>query len=506
LQDFGKKAMQPLNMDLDQIAYQLENSTTLKLLKSEYASLAVGFFFYAFKKNYKVQIPEVELRAMLEIYLQQDPEKTNSVQLADRLLTMWCDDKHRFLRRFYDHESDTPIVELSYDTERALEWVESLEKREFVGTHSRFFMIFENLRTIVEQTHPDPQKRLKFLEQQKKEVSQEIKEIQQTGTYKRMDATQVRERFLNLIDDSRRLISDFGLVEEIFKELTQKIKEKKLIEFVTKGQILGEILDAYDYLEDSDQGKSFNAFWDFLMSSDMQRDLNEMIQQVLSAEEIQSYIKEMGNPYYSTQLKKLKANLLQVGKKVLQSKLRLSEELRKLLHQKSLQENKQVTNEINEIKKCFIENKELFLNLADKEFLHIEFLPEIFLPMERPIWNLSSDLFFEQSSKLEYGENDQDLKETQLEDLRRSFYLNPEELKKKILALIENREELTLKEIVTKYPIEKGISEVIGYLDIAELNQANSIDTLKTDRFVFKTPGGEGKMAVPQVVFLKLGV
>lgn len=496
-----------LPMDLDQIAYQLENSTTLKLLKGEYASLAVGFFFYAFKKNYKVQISEVELKTMLEIFIQQDPDKSNPGLLAERLIAMWCDDKHRFLRRFYDYGSDSPIIELSYDTERALEWVESLEKREFVGTHSRFFMIFQNLKTIVEQTHPDPQKRLKYLEQQRKELNSEIKEIQQTGTYKRMDATQVRERFLHLIDDSRRLISDFGLVEEIFKELTQKIKEKKLIEFVTKGQILGEILDAYDYLEDSDQGKSFNAFWDFLMSTEMQQDLNEMINQVLSAEEVQSYIKETDNPYYANQLKKLKANLLQVGKKVLQSKLRLSEELRKLLHQKALQENRQVTQEINEIKKCFIENKEIFLNLSDKEFLTIEFLPEITLPMERPLWDYSADVNFT-SGKLEYGQNDDLLAETQLEELKTSFYLNPEELKKKILTLLKESasEQITLKEVIEKYPVEKGISELICYLDIAAANEVHLINETQVDQFAFKAPSGKGSIVMPQVVFLKIGV
>ena len=105
-----------------------------------------------------------------------------------------------------------------------------------------------------------------------------------------MDPTQVREGFLNLIDDSRRLISDFGWVDEIFKEMAQKIKERQLVEFFTRGQILGEILDAYDYLEDSDQGKSFSAFWDFLMSTDMQVDLNEMIQSVLNSAEIQNYL------------------------------------------------------------------------------------------------------------------------------------------------------------------------------------------------------------------------
>jgi hypothetical protein len=494
-------------MDLDQIAYQLENSTTLKLLKSEYASLAVGFFFHAFKKNYKAQISEVELKTLLEIFVQQDIQRANPDLLADRLIGMWCDDKHRFLRRFYDNDSDTPTIELSYDTERALQWVESLEKREFVGTHSRFFMIFENLKTIVEQTYPDPQKRLKYLEQQKKELNLEIKEIQQTGAYKRMDATQVRERFLHLIDDSRRLISDFGLVEEIFKELTQKIKEKKLVEFVTKGQILGEILDAYDYLEDSDQGKSFNAFWDFLMSAEMQQDLNEMINQILSANEVQSYLKESSNFYYAHQLKKLKSNLLQVGKKVLQSKLRLSEELRKLLHQKALQENRQVVQEINEIKKYFIENKDFFLNFTNKEFLTLEFLPEINLPMERPLWDQSSEIDFA-DVRLEYGQNDEIMTRSQLEELKTSFYLNPDELKKRILNSMQARDsnEVSLKEVISKYPIEKGISEFICYLDIAQSNQVHLIDQVQTDFFVFSAPAGKGSIVVPQVVFLKSGV
>ena len=79
-----------------------------------------------------------------------------------------------------------------------------------------------------------------------------------------MDATQIRERFLNLIEDSRRLISEFRLVEDIFKDITRNIKEKKLTEAATKGEILREVLDAHDGLEESDQGRSFSAFWSFL--------------------------------------------------------------------------------------------------------------------------------------------------------------------------------------------------------------------------------------------------
>ena len=115
------------------------------------------------------------------------------------------------------------MTELTADTERALEWIQGLERREFVGTQSRFLSIYENMKRIADQTEDDPGSRLSFLKEQRKKLDDEIKEIQATGMVNRMDATQVRERFLNLIEDSRRLISEFRLVEDIFKDLTRKI-------------------------------------------------------------------------------------------------------------------------------------------------------------------------------------------------------------------------------------------------------------------------------------------
>ncbi|PWU19804.1 MAG: hypothetical protein C5B49_05155 [Bdellovibrio sp.] len=499
-------------MELDQITFHLENSVTLKLLKSDYATIAVGFFFYAFKQGHKVQMPETELKTQLEIYLQQYPLQfskggsdeisyKNPLQLSERLISMWCDDRHRFLRRYYDYESETPLVELSYDTERALEWMESLEKREFVGTHSRFFMIFQNLRTLVENINPDPQVRLKILEKRKKELNQEMKEIQETGGFKRMDATQIRERFLNLLDDSRRLVSDFGLVEEIFKELTQKIKEKKLIEFVTKGQILGEILDAYDYLEESDQGKSFHAFWDFLMSSEMQTDLNEMIDQVLNAGEIKRYIQEMGHSSYGSQLKRLKANLLQVGRKVLQSKMRLSEELRKLLHQKALLENKQVMNEISEIKKMLLEHKKDFFLNEGGSFVEIEFLPDVQLPMERPLWKHSQEATFSHQA-IEVGESGDLLMEQQLRDLKKSFYLDKNLMRQNILSLFAKKDEITLQQLVQTFPVEKGLSEIIAYQELLQEEAISRVVEDRWENFEFKSINRTcGVVEAPHIVY-----
>lgn len=143
-----------------------------------------------------------------------------------------------------------------------------LGKKEFVGTQSRFGAIFESIKSIVQKATTNPVVRVNHLKAQRQEVDLEISSIQKTGIARRMDETLIREKFLNLIEDTRRLISDFCLVEDIFKDLTASIKRRKIQETVQRGMILGEVLDAYDYLEESDQGKSFDAFWQFLLSSD----------------------------------------------------------------------------------------------------------------------------------------------------------------------------------------------------------------------------------------------
>ncbi|MBF0206327.1 MAG: DUF3375 domain-containing protein [Oligoflexia bacterium] len=533
-------------MNFDQIAFHLEHSSTIKLLRSDYASLALGFFHFAFKQQHRAQIPFNELKQILGSYLEglseNSSENTNSTKNIastistgstganagndptfggkkftnnpEHYLNMWCSDNHRFIRKFYDYESDTPIVELTYDSERALEWMENLERKEFVGTHSRFTMIFENLQTIANETDVTPSGRLKFLEEKKNEITDEMKTIKTTGVVKKMDGTLIRERFLNLIEDSRRLISDFCLVEDIFKDLTQKIKEEKLKEFVTKGEILGQILDAYDYLEESDQGKSFNAFWNFLMSSSRQSELNELIRKALSSPEIENFIQQTKNHHYSSFLKKFKANLLHVGQKVLKSKFRLSEELRKLLHQKYLLENKHVSEEIFQIKRFLIENKEFFLNRPPKDFIALNYLPEIDLPMERPLWQSKEATIFADTSSTDNSANSKSAAlieeenkaiEKEMALLKEMYFIDRELLATRIekALTLTNKGQISLGELSLIFPIERGIGEIVGYMDLAKEHTDNCFmhDDVIESISLHIDSLGDCSIKTPQVIF-----
>jgi len=49
-----------------------------------------------------------------------------------------------------------------------------------------------------------------------------------------------------------------------------------------QGVLLEEIMEERDAIADSDQGKSFRAFWDFLMSQRRQEELTRRLAQVLA--------------------------------------------------------------------------------------------------------------------------------------------------------------------------------------------------------------------------------
>ena len=121
-------------MHHDDLLSSLQQSAAIKLLQSQNAPLILSFLVDQVKQKQRSTIRHTEM-----LYS----------GTAVSYLRLWCDDAHRFLRRYYDSSSDDPVYELTPDSERAIAWVEDLQKSEFVGTESRFLRIFYLLEEIV---------------------------------------------------------------------------------------------------------------------------------------------------------------------------------------------------------------------------------------------------------------------------------------------------------------------------------------------------------------------
>jgi flagellar motility protein MotE (MotC chaperone) len=110
----------------------------------------------------------------------------------------------------------------------------------------------------------------------KRDIDQEIDAIRD-GHIIRLSDTALRDRAQQVECTAMDLLRDFREVENNFRQLDKEVREKIATWDGRKGQLLEEILQERDAISDSDQGRSFQAFWNFLMPFDRQAELTEML-------------------------------------------------------------------------------------------------------------------------------------------------------------------------------------------------------------------------------------
>ena len=103
------------------------------------------------------------------------------------------------------------------------------------------------------------------LESEADSIQSEIDRIRATGAVESFSPVQINERYAQVLGTARELLSDFRQVEENFKRVAREIAERQALPGITKGAIVGHLLDSHDALRDSEQGQSFFAFWNLLI-------------------------------------------------------------------------------------------------------------------------------------------------------------------------------------------------------------------------------------------------
>ena len=84
----------------------------------------------------------------------------------------------------------------------------------------------------------------------------------------------MKDRFQQVSSLARELLGDFREVEHNFRRLDRRVREQIATWEGRKGELLEQIFGERDAIADSDQGRSFRAFWDFLMSPARQEELS----------------------------------------------------------------------------------------------------------------------------------------------------------------------------------------------------------------------------------------
>jgi hypothetical protein len=478
----------------DEITWLRENSPAWRLLRADSAPLVLGFLHSVFVADNVRSIAASELVSRLddELYAlsQRDSGRGEKryPKSAKAYLDDWAAPGAGWLRKYYPDGTDEPHYDATPAVEKALQWVESLRQREFVGTESRLKVIFDLLRQIVFGTEPDPAERVEELRRQRDAIDKQIARIE-AGELPMLDETAVRDRYQQFAGTARELLADFREVEENFRKLDRNLREKIAGWHGGKGELLDDVLGSRESIAGSDQGRSFQAFYGFLLSQARQEELSGLLERVHAL---------AGIAERDARLRHIHYDWLDAAERTQATVRQLSEQLRRFLDDQVWFENRRVIDILRSIESRALRFRERPAITVTMELDAPS--PAIRLPVERPLYAPVQKARLRSDSV-----NDAD-EETDPAALFEQVYVDPEPLRGGVRQALRGQPQVGLAELVTRYPLRQGVAELVTYLSLRDEAFAIVYDDDHLDLITWSTADGRDRIAtLPRVTYSRRG-
>ena len=484
-----------MNFDYDALDHLRRSHPAWRLLRSDHAALVASFLNRVFIAPNERVLAQSDLAEALEDELYAIRERSGAdafPKAALDYLNDWASPEKGWLRKFYRQDSDEPQFDLTPATEKAIAWLASLTERSFVGTESRLLTLFELLRQMSEGTETDPGARIEELQKRRAALDVEI-ERAQDGDITLLDDTALKDRFQQFMQLARDLLTDFREVEQNFRVLDRRVREHIALWEGSKGELLEDIMSERDAISDSDQGRSFRAFWDFLMSSARQEELTLLLERVLAL----PVVAEL-NP--DTRTRRVHYDWLEAGEHTQRTVAQLSQQLRHFLDDQAWIENRRIMDILHGI-----ESKALALrdSAPAGNVMHIaDTAAGVTLPMERPLYTPPVRPVIEDVD-LESGDGDVDASA-----LFSPVVVDKSRLVRHIQRTLQDRSQVTLHELCELEPLQQGLAELVAYLELSCDAFETVVDehSVETVSWQGTTAGGAPvlrRARVPRVIFAR---
>lgn len=457
--------------------------------------LICSFLHRAFiLKNERVLGAEALASALTdELYAIADRDGTTFGKTPLEYLNDWASPEKGWLRSFYKVGTDEQQFDLTPATEKALEWLGSLAERTFVGTESRLKTAFDLLRQMAEGSERDPAKRLVELRRKREEIDAEISRVV-GGDIPILDDVAVQERFQQVQQLVRGILTDFREVEQNLRQLDRQTREKIASWDGAKGELLDDVMGERDAITDSDQGRSFQAFWDFLLASDRQEELAQLLERVLGLPVILKLAPD-------ARLARIHYDWLDAGRHTQRTVAQLSQQLRRFLDDRAFLENRRIMDLLRGV-----EARALALrDSAPAGTIATLTIPgaDVYLPLERPLFRIRA-----KSTLPEFVLNADDVGDIDPRALFDQVVVDTAGLRANLNLLLEERSLVTLKDAIDARPLEHGLAELVAYLQLASREFETTLDEETDDEVTWQAPGRDGvaivrRARLPRVIFVR---
>jgi hypothetical protein len=258
---------------------------------------------------------------------------------------------------------------------------------------------------------------------------------------------------------------------------------------LNKGGILQYTFDALDELKSSSQGKSFYAFWEFLLSRDMQDELEQLINSLFRTLQDRDIASD------DRFLQNMVSHLYESGRKVYQTNDKMADKLSHIIRENDAARTDAAKRIVQEIKNSLIEISKAKgkpdISLTVEDGLDIN------IPFERKIT-------FEQSESTEYNQQPENyvLDFDSLNEISKVFtnvVIDRKVIEHNLREVLNNKGQTTIAEVVSLHPLNQGLPELFAYFSVLNHFSHKTINEDKQEAIIFDE-SQKKRIIIPEII------
>jgi hypothetical protein len=300
----------------------------------------------------------------------------------------------------------------------------------------------------------------------------------------------VKDRLIDLEQMIDAFLADFRAIEDRFKEQATEIHEIFLERGRSKGDIVSHALDADEELRNSEQGKSYYGFRALIRSLENRDALARALDEV-------SRLASRAGMDDRVFLSLMERLLLQVTV-VQESYQKISAQLRRVVEEAATQDSRLLMEWIAEIKQHALALRDSPPpGDAEGTFVQVD---------EGIAWaNLLEAGFYEKKETGKFnpvvndGVDDADDVRAAVKKIGKPLDL--EGYRRKVASLLEQHEQVALKQVLAGYPLGDGAVDLVGYLCVASEKEQHLIDETELEQIDLNRPAHPRFAILNRIIF-----
>lgn len=410
-------------------------------------------------------------------------------QTAQAYIAEWL--SQGWVTRRFPAGSSEEEYELSVDAATAIRFVSSLAQPRQAATESRLSTVIHQLTKLAEDTDTNPQTRVAGLMAERERIDRLIETVQRGG-FTPLPEERAIERAREVISLADELANDFRRVRDEFDLLNRQLRERLMDSEGSRGDVLDTLFDGVDLVARSDAGRTFTAFWKLLTDLEQTAILEDALSQVVQRPFARRL--EVGERRF---LLRMTRTLLEEGGSVHDVLQNFARSLKTFVQSREFLEHRRLLTLLKEAQRAALDVKE---NVLANRVLDYSLV----LTSSR-IRSLSQWVLYDPADRMaKVGMPEGDSATIDLEtvgELLRNSEIDFRGLKENIRAALSDLTQVSIGQLIEKFPAEQGLGTVVGYVALGARHgeQVGATETVVWDGL----DGTTRRARIPTIYFLR---